>query len=328
MSWEKYGTDRQETAQLDPATESEISNELQALVTKRKRERLAFGITALLSTAAVTGVVLNSTRGSGLAVSTLSQSVAKVSSFRREETNFGIEEGKTVKCSEDDSALFRMANNERHYYPSKEIAAAWDPNWQDVTIVNCTDIPQGEDMSIPSGDVKASADEPWSPTNPSEPPANDPYDVLSEDDESSDSPDSEAAEPETSESAGIEQEKSADTPWSPTNPSEPPANDPYDVLSEDDESSDSAEPETTKPEPSKPSEPAPLETVEPKQPAEPKPWKPMLVEPEPHESKSWPTTSEKSRSNKDKRDAEMVKKALEEKELMMAREAKHLHRSP
>uniref|UniRef100_K3W834 Uncharacterized protein n=1 Tax=Globisporangium ultimum (strain ATCC 200006 / CBS 805.95 / DAOM BR144) TaxID=431595 RepID=K3W834_GLOUD len=181
MNWENYGSDREETAQLAPSTENEIVTELQAVASKRRRERLALGITVLLSAAVVSGVVLHSSRRTAVIETTLVQTGAQVSAFRSEETNFGIEEGKTIKCGEDDNALYRMSNNERHYYPSTEIAAAWDSDWQNPVVADCTDIPQGADMSYPSDTMdKSATDAAWSPATPSDPPVSGPYDILDE----------------------------------------------------------------------------------------------------------------------------------------------------
>lgn len=224
MNRESYGTDHDEEAQLAPSTVNQIAVETNALAVKRKRERLVFGLTALLTTAVVIGVALHSSSGSNaIAQTTLSQTAARVSSLRS--ANFGIAEGKAIKCSEDDPNLYRMTNNERRPYPSTEIAAAWDPNWQDFFVADCTDIPIGEDMSIPSESSDAApADDEYSPTDPTETPTTDPFDELPKETENTDGIQPEVTDPNTPNAA--EPETSSATEPEASEPSNPDATEP------------------------------------------------------------------------------------------------------
>lgn len=63
----------------------------------------------------------------------------------------GIEEGKTVTCGSV-WKVFRYTNNTLRHYPSAAVAASWNPAWRedivDLPAEICSQIPQGEPMSM------------------------------------------------------------------------------------------------------------------------------------------------------------------------------------
>lgn len=161
MNWEDYGSENKDRAS---ETERMIRRDevaarvAQDQTTRRKRERLVFGLTALLSTAVVSGVVLNGTGSSDRAVST---ALRLPTSNQQTEgvagdlfANPKIPDGSSIKCAGSDG-VYRWTDGERRAYPSDEVARSWDPEYDvDVHEVDCTDIPEGSPIS-PKGELVA-----------------------------------------------------------------------------------------------------------------------------------------------------------------------------
>ncbi|GAB9467749.1 hypothetical protein Gpo141_00005085, partial [Globisporangium polare] len=192
---------------------NQIAVETNALAAKRKRERLAFGLTALLTTAVVAGVALHSSSsGNGVGQTTLSQTAAQASAFRS--ANFGIEEGASIKCSEDDPNLYRVTSDEKRQYPSTDIAAAWDADWDDYIIADCTGIPDGDPMSMPSDtddtsdptDPDATDETNADTSDPMEPEASEPESPGADEPEASEPESPDVSEPEADEPEADEPE--------------------------------------------------------------------------------------------------------------------------
>lgn len=56
-------------------------------------------------------------------------------------------DGQTVKCDSGPS-MFRYTNGSVRLYPDVSVAASWDPNWANPTIINCSYLAHGPDMSL------------------------------------------------------------------------------------------------------------------------------------------------------------------------------------
>ena len=61
-----------------------------------------------------------------------------------------VTENSPVRCNAggDPNAVYRVSNNQIRGYPSPEIAASWDPNWQQATMVDCTNLDIGPAMEM------------------------------------------------------------------------------------------------------------------------------------------------------------------------------------
>lgn len=59
-----------------------------------------------------------------------------------------LQEGQAVKCSQDAREVYRFANGTLRLYPTSEIAASWDPYWDVAVVVDCSTLPQEQDMSV------------------------------------------------------------------------------------------------------------------------------------------------------------------------------------
>ncbi len=62
--------------------------------------------------------------------------------------------GKSFKCNANDvgagkdSAVYRyMGNNVLGWYPSPEIAASWNPNWSQITSIDCAGMTKGDALT-------------------------------------------------------------------------------------------------------------------------------------------------------------------------------------
>lgn len=110
-----------------------------------RRERLALGLTALLSTAAVGGVALYHNESAESAVST-----SNLRADGRPGNLFGnpkIPDGSSIQCYGSEGVIYRWTDGERRIYPNDDVARSWDQQYDtNVQTVDCTDIDEGAPM--------------------------------------------------------------------------------------------------------------------------------------------------------------------------------------
>ncbi|DAZ97733.1 TPA: hypothetical protein N0F65_009013 [Lagenidium giganteum] len=57
-----------------------------------------------------------------------------------------LDEGDSIKCSSDDTTVYRYTHGLRCLFPDDDIASSWDTNWKAAFVTDCSDIPTGQDM--------------------------------------------------------------------------------------------------------------------------------------------------------------------------------------
>ncbi len=58
-----------------------------------------------------------------------------------------LEQGETVKCA-GSSSIYRFENNQIRYYPTTELASAWDPYWECPKTIDCSRYAVGARISV------------------------------------------------------------------------------------------------------------------------------------------------------------------------------------
>ena len=57
-----------------------------------------------------------------------------------------------IQCDDNELAVYRVADNQKRWYPNPEIADSWDPKWRtDLVRINCDGLTKGPDMPSRDG---------------------------------------------------------------------------------------------------------------------------------------------------------------------------------